>query len=129
VRVLVEDIAKRAGTVAHTVRLHRESVEPFAAADMVDLATIETCAEQDRDALRAGLLPPDVALLGLPAVEIGAEDGLKFCGGQVVTLADSGATGLVRVYAGQMGFLGVGELSQAGSLAPRRVFKSSEKTL
>jgi len=129
VRVLVEDIAKRAGTVAHTVRLHRESVEPFAAADMVDLATVEARAEQDREALRASLLPPDVALQRLPAVKVGAEDGLKFCGGQAVTLADGGATGLVRVYAGQMGFLGVGELSQAGSLAPRRVFKSSEKTL
>ena len=58
VRTLVEDIARQAGTVAHTVRLHRETVGQFRAEDMQDLATIEARAEQDRDGLRASLLPP-----------------------------------------------------------------------
>ena len=128
VRVLVEDIAKAAGTVAHTLRLHRETVGPFEAADMVDLATVEALAEQDRAALRASLLPPDVALQALPAVEIGADEAPKFAGGQALRGVDGGAEGLVRVYAAGIGFLGVGELSQTGELAPRRVFKSSEIT-
>jgi tRNA pseudouridine55 synthase len=128
VRVLVEDIAKAAGTVAHTARLHRETVGPFRAADMVDLASVEALAEQDRDALRASLLPADVALEGLPAVEVGVDEALKFCGGQALTGVESGAGGLVRVYAADNGFLGVGELSLTGELAPRRVFKTSEKT-
>ena len=72
IRVLVEDVAKRAGTVAHTVRLHRESVGDFRAEDMVDLSLIEGRAEEDREALIAGLLPPDVALTGLPAAELDA---------------------------------------------------------
>ena len=128
VRVLVEDIAKAAGTVAHTARLHRETVGPFRAADMVDLASVEALAEQDRDALRASLLPADVALEGLPAVKVGADEALKFSGGQALTGVEGDARGLVRVYAADNGFLGVGELSLAGELAPRRVFKTSEKT-
>jgi tRNA pseudouridine55 synthase len=128
VRVLVEDIAKAAGTVAHTARLHRETVGPFQAADMVDLASVEALAEQDRSALRASLLPADVALQGIPAVEVGADEALKFSGGQALTGVESGAAGLVRVYAADKGFLGVGELTQAGELAPRRVFKTSEIT-
>ena len=128
IRVLVEDIAEAAGTVAHTARLHRETVGPFRAAEMVDLASVEALAEQGRDALRASLLPADVALEGLPAVEVGADEALKFSGGQAIKGLKSGAGGLVRVYAAGGGFLGVGELSLAGELAPRRVFKTSEKT-
>ena len=128
IRVLVEDIAKRAGTVGHTVRLHRESVGDFRAEDMVDLAVVETQAEEDRDALRAGLLRPDTALAGLPAETLGSPDGDRFRAGQAVQVTAGGTTGLVRVYAAGDEFLGVGERSDDGTLAPRRVFKSSEKT-
>jgi tRNA pseudouridine55 synthase len=128
VRVLVEDIARMAGTVAHTLRLHRETVGDFQAADMIDLATVEAQAEADRDALRASLLPPDQALLGLPAVVLGGAEGYGFRAGQAVAVPQEGATGLVRVYGPGDEFLGVGELSGDGGLAPRRVFKSSEKT-
>ena len=126
IRVLVEDIAKRAGTVAHTVRLHRESVGNFRAGDMVDLAAVEAQAEDDRAGLRASLLPPDSALAGMPAVTV--DDGAGFRAGQAVPVASGGETGLVRVYGAGKEFLGVGERSGDGMLAPRRVFKSSEET-
>ena len=128
VRVLVEDLAKAAGTVAHTARLHRESVGPFQAPEMVDLASVEALAAEDRVALRASLLPADKALQGLPAVEISDGASEKFIGGQPIAGASAEAAGLVRVYAAGRGFLGVGELSEDGQLAPRRVFKTSEKT-
>ena len=129
VRTLVEDIAKRAGTVAHTARLHRESVGDFRAADMVDLAAVEARAEADRAGLRESLLAPDVALAGMPAVTLAQEgDGPRFCGGQAVAGPADRQAGLVRVYAASGEFLGVGECSGDGSIAPRRVFKNSEKT-
>ena len=128
VRVLVEDIARKAGTVAHTLRLHRETVADFRAEDMIDLAAVEAQAETDREALRAGLLPPDRALLSLPAEVLDAAAGSAFRAGQAVAVAEQGASGLVRVYGPRDEFLGVGELSGDGELAPRRVFKSSEKT-
>ena len=129
VRTLVEDIAKRAGTVAHTARLHRESVGDFRAADMVDLAAVESQAEVDREGLRESLLAPDMALTGMLAVELSEDaDGPRFSGGQAVQGPAGGPAGLVRVYAASGEFLGVGECSGDGSIAPRRVFKSSEKT-
>ena len=128
VRTLVEDIAKEAGTVAHTARLHRETVGLFRAEDMQDLATIEAQAEQDRDALRERLLPSDEALTALPAVDLDAEAGQKFCGGQAVQVAAEEGSSLARVYVSGGRFLGVGELSGDGRLAPRRVFNLSEKT-
>ena len=128
VRTLVEDIARQGGTVAHTIRLHRETVAGFAAEDMIDLGTVERLAEEDRDGLRSGLLPPDEALTAMPAMDVGAADGSRFRGGQALQVAPGGPEGLVRVYEPGKKFLGVGELTADGVLAPRRVFQIQEKT-
>ena len=82
----------------------------------------------DLAGLRDGLLGPDVALSGLSAAEIGSDDGRRFVAGQAVKVSGDEVEGLARVYAEGVGFLGVGEVSPAGELAPRRVFKTSEKT-
>jgi len=128
IRVLVEDIARKAGTIAHTARLHRESVGDFEGAAMLDMAALEALAEKGLEPLRAELLGADVALARLPAVTISAEDALRFCGGQAVKADAEGQTGLARVYAASKQFLGVGELAVEGMLAPRRVFQTQDKT-
>ena len=128
IRVLVEDIAKKAGTVAHTARLHRETVGDFESADMLDMATVEALAEQGLAALRGKLLPADVALAEMPGVTVAIEDAERFCGGQVVAVDTEQQEGLARVYSTSQRFLGVGEVSGDGMLAPRRVFHSQEKT-
>ena len=128
IRVLVEDIAQKAGTVAHTARLHRESVGDFESAKMIDMAAVEALAEEGLEPLRAKLLPADVALADMPGISIIAEDAERFCGGQAVAVDANEQTGLARVYEAGERFLGVGELSGDGQLAPRRVFLTQEKT-
>lgn len=128
IRVLVEDIAREAGTVAHTARLHRESVGDFKSDAMLDMSAVKALAEQGLEPLRAKLLPADVALQALPGVTISAAEAGKFCGGQPVQVVAEGQKGLARVYAQDQRFLGVGELSGDGQLAPRRVFQTQEKT-
>ena len=128
VRTLVEDIASRAGTVAHTARLHRETVGHFRAEDMLDLPTIEALAEPGASALEAKLLAPDVALTGFPGIQLDQRGGDRFSGGQTVMVPPQSSAGLARVYGVGDRFLGVGELSHDGRLAPRRVFLMHEKT-
>lgn len=123
VRTLVEDIARTAGTVAYTARLHRETVGDFQAEDMLDLPGAERLAEQRPDALRARLLPADVALSSWPDHHIAEDAAERFCGGQAVTAGSVGADVLVRVYGGDGRFLGVGRLGRDGMLAPRRIFR------
>lgn len=124
IRSLVEDIAREAGTVAHTARLHRENVGDFSAEDMLDLAGAEAIAAEGPTALRERLLPPDRALQVLPEVRLhDAEATGRFCGGQSVTAAPTGAGGLARVYSEAGVFVGVGEHFGDGRLAPRRVFR------
>ena len=122
VRSLVEDVAREAGTVAHTARLHRETVADFGAGEMVDLQAIEDAAAEAPGALRESLLPPDRALTGLPEVAVDAADAERFRGGQAIKADAGGVNGLARVYGVEHVFLGVGELSGDGRLAPRRVF-------
>lgn len=125
VRTLVEDIAAKAGTVAHTASLHRETVGEFRAGDMLDMAALETDAEAG--ALEGRLLPPDAALEGFPALELDAATAAKFMAGQEIIVSDPVGEGLVRVYGAGRRFCGVGELSKDGNLAPKRVFHSGEK--
>ncbi len=128
VRTLVEDIARSAGTVAHTASLHRESVRDFRAEDMLDLSSAEFAAQTDPDALRERLLPADMALAGWPLRQIDEEAAVRFTGGQAVPIGTGRSeTGRVRVYSGGgRQFLGVGELSGDGLLAPRRIFRVAE---
>lgn len=125
VRTLVEDIAKVAGTVAHTASLHRESVGDFREEDMVDLSSAELVAEAGPEALRESLLPADMALAAWPERQIGEEAAERFKGGQPVPVDSGGsACGRVRVYSdGGKQFLGVGELAADGTIAPRRIFR------
>ena len=127
VRTLVEDIAKKAGTVAHTARLHRESVGHFRADDMLDLTGVEEVAASGSGGLKDRLLPPDTALEGLAAVELDNDGSDRFVVGQVNSVSAPATAGLVRVYGRAKEFLGVGELSDDGQLAPKRVFRTGEK--
>ena len=121
VRTLVEDIAKLAGTVAHTAKLHRETVGDFRAEDMVDMAGAVEAAESDPESLRERLLPANVALAGWPACRVVTEDVERFSGGQQVACDTDGA-GLIKVYGPDERFLGVGELTGGNNVAPKRIF-------
>jgi tRNA pseudouridine55 synthase len=127
IRSLVEDIAKKAGTVAHTGRLHRETVGDFRAADMLELSGLEAAAESGSDDLKARLMVPDTALEALPAIVLDEAGGAKFSSGQEIMAPQVAADGLVRVYGETDEFLGVGALSDGCRLAPKRVFRTGEK--
>ncbi len=127
IRVLVEDIARSVGTVAHTARLHREVVGDFQEVDMLDLSALEADAADGAAVLQRRLMAPDMALTGLPAVTVSADDGQRFCMGQALDGHDSELSGLVRVYDDEHRFLGVGEVSAGGIIAPKRVFLPAEK--
>ncbi len=127
VRTLVEDIARRAGTIAHTAWLHRESVGRFRQQDMLDLPAVEALADLGREALLERLLPPDIALAAFPPVNLTTSAGERFVAGQVFSVSGEMRTGLARVYGDEGRFLGIGELLADGRLAPRRVFLNAGK--
>jgi len=121
VRTLVEDIAAAAGTVAHTASLHRESVGAFRAEDLVGMGVAEKAAENGPEGLKERLLPADLALADWPVCKVGGSDAARFSRGQQVPCELDG-DGLARVYGPADRFLGVGQLTGAGEVAPKRIF-------
>ncbi len=125
VRTLVEDLAKAAGTVAHTAALHRETVADFDPADMLEMRYAEELAADGPGPLRRRLLPADTALKRLPARSIAAGVVDRFVGGQAVAVdgPDTDPPGReVRVYEEGERFLGIAETAGGGIVAPRRIF-------
>ena len=125
VRTLVEDIARALGTLGHVRALRRTSVGPFGEAQMVDVLTLEDCAGEGPEALDRFLVPADRALTSWPRIEIPALQCEPFANGRAVPAEADWPRGQVRVYSRDGEFLGIGEVTGAGQLAPRRVFSIS----
>jgi tRNA pseudouridine55 synthase len=125
VRTLVEDIAAKAGTLAHTARLHRESVGHFEPSAMLSLREAESLLEQGREQLTGRLLAADVALTSMGEVRLDDAAGQRFGSGLEVSAPTGAQAGLVRVYGpgGSRDFLGVGEVAGVDRVAPKRVFQ------
>ena len=124
IRALVEDIAARAGTVAYTQHLHRESVAGFEYETMLDLELAEALAAESREPLVERLMSPDRALAGMPAVTLEASAAVRFRHGATVGTDARPDSSLVRVYgpSGCNDFLGVGACAGDGLITPKRVF-------
>jgi tRNA pseudouridine55 synthase len=118
IRVLAQDIAARLGTLGHVTALRRLYVEPFEREPMQTLETL--AAERARGAWPA-LLPPDLALAGLPAVHLAADESRRVQQGQHVVVAASSACGRVRLYGEAGSFLGIGVADGRGGVQPRRL--------
>ena len=127
IRTLVEDLAKAAGTIAHTTGLHRESVGDFRAADMLDLPSAQRAAAEGPGGLEKYLLAPDQALLRWPERHLDGSATRRFIEGQSIAIDADGSHPvgtLVRVYDASQAFLGIGELTGSNLLKPHRVFKT-----
>ncbi len=125
VRTLVEDIAVALGTLGHVQALRRTSVGPFSEAQMVNLPTLEDRAREGMEALDQCLLPADRALTSWQRVVVPASLRGPFVNGRAVPAASDWPRGQVRIYSPDGEFLGVGEVTAPGHLAPRRVFAVS----
>ena len=125
VRTLVEDIARALGTLGHVRALRRTSVGPFGEAQMVDVATLEDRAREGPEALDRFLLPADRALTSWPRVDVPASLREPFANGRAAPAEPDWPRGRVRVYSRDGEFLGIGEVTDPGRLAPRRVFAVS----
>ena len=83
----------------------------------------EQLAESGPEALRERLQSADQALASWPECQVEAAAGERFSGGQAVPTEIEGRAVFVRVYGENHRFLGVGELTGVGTVAPKRIFR------
>lgn len=122
IRSLAMDIGAALGCGAHLSALRRTASGPFAIERAVGLDALEAMPPDDARDL---LLPPDLALQHLPAVQLTPAQTTDIRHGRAIVL-DAGADGLLRMYGGDS-FLGVGEARRDGRLQPKRLFQIEEK--
>jgi tRNA pseudouridine55 synthase len=117
IRTLAADIGDALGCGGAVARLTRTRVGPYRLEGAV--AWPEVREARTGDGLRARILPSDMALASWPAVQLGAAAARGFRLGQAA--ACSARPGLVRVYADDGTFLGVGAAAP-GTVKPERLF-------
>ena len=123
IRTLAEDIGRTLDCGAYLTALRRLASGPFSLAEALDFEQLEDLAREGVAALDAVLLPVDAALGALPMVRLGEDSAYYLCQGQAVRISDDIQAGLVRVYASEGHFLGLGDLDAAGTLAPKRMIR------
>jgi len=122
VRVLAEDIARALGTVGHVIALRRESVAPFAPAQMVDLATVEECARQGLSLTLVGL---SEAVAHLPLIRLDEAGARRISQGQQVVMPGlpPQIDQLLRLEDSTGRFLGLGRVAGVGLIAAKRLVR------
>lgn len=120
IRTLAEDIGSALGTVAHLRALRRTRVAPFGIEGAHALEELERRAREGTRALDAVLLAMDLALPQLAAVQFSRDSAYYVRTGQAVRTAGA-AAGLLRMYDEEGRFMGIGERTDDGRVAPRRL--------
>jgi tRNA pseudouridine55 synthase len=128
VRVLVEDLAARLGTVAHVTLLRRLEVSTFAENRMWTLPDVLAASERGPEALSSLLLPVESILGNWPALRLDAGMATGLAQGRAMDLAGPANNGLVRLYGPQDRFLGLGEVLDGRRVAVRRLLSQGDTT-
>ncbi len=125
IRTLAEDIGERLGCGAHISALRRLGAGPFTAGQMISVEQLNQALDDGGlAALDALLMPLDSALAGHPAVTLDATLAHYLVQGQPVQVPNAPTTGLLRVYADDGHFIGIGEVLDDGRIAPKRLLSA-----
>lgn len=124
VRSLADDVGAALGCGAHVESLSRTAVGTFRLEEAVPLEEIKALRGRyvELDAL---LIPGDRGLEHMPEVTLSIDATFYLVRGQAVRAAALPSSGLVRLYAEEAGFLGVGKVLGDGRVAPKRLFQSA----
>ena len=125
IRTLVEDIGQLLGCGAHVAELRRTKAGPFELAQTVSLEELEQAhAEGGNEALDRYLLPVDSGLQHWPLLQFSEHSAFYWLQGQPVRAPEAPKFGMVRVQDHNGRFIGIGEVSEDGRIAPRRLIRS-----
>src|SRR5690606_25578997 len=122
IRTLVEDLGRELGCGAHVAELRRTQAGPFGLAQAVTLEALERVhAEGGNEALDRFLLPSDSGLEHWPLLQFSEHSSYYWLHGQPVRAPEAPKFGMVRVQDHNGRFIGIGEVSEDGRIATKRL--------
>jgi tRNA pseudouridine55 synthase len=125
IRTLAEDIGKALGCGAYLANLRRTGVDPFWQQTSYSIEQLREISEQGLEQLDRRLLPVNSVLGDLPEciLDSTAADFLKQ--GQVVRVDGIPPSGLLSLVLETGEFIGIGEASSDGKIAPKRLMNTA----
>jgi len=120
IRTLAEDIGKLLGCGAHLGGLRRLTTAHFNLKDAVTIEQLDQMSLEQRD---EDLLGADAAIEDLPQISIDADSTFYLLRGQEVWKSGLRMEGLFRIYSEEGVFLGIGQQTSRGSIAPKRLLR------
>lgn len=129
IRTLAEDIGNELGCGAHILTLRRLGAGPFLEKQMISPEKLQITAEQGMEALDHLLLPMDYALLDMPEIHLPEDVSHYLCQGQTVMAPGLPKAGRLRIYNHLAQFVGLGEVTEDGRVAPKRLINIAETSL
>lgn len=125
IRTLVEDLGQVLGCGGHVAELRRTQAGPFNLSQAISLEELEKAhAEGGNEALDRFLLPSDSGLEHWPVVQLSEHSAYYWLHGQPVRAPEAPKFGMLRVQDHTGRFIGIGEVSDDGRIAPRRLIRS-----
>lgn len=125
IRTLVEDLGQALGCGAHVAELRRTQAGPFDLTQTVSLEELERVhTEGGAEAVDAFLKPVDSGLDHWPLLQLSEHSAFYWLHGQPVRAPEAPKFGMLRVQDHRGRFIGIGEVSEDGRIAPRRLIRS-----
>jgi tRNA pseudouridine55 synthase len=121
IRTLVEDISHQLGCGGHVSMLRRINAAGYDLNDALTIEQLETLAESDGD-LDTHLLPTADALPDWPKYVLDAAAVVSLRHGQKIKTQFHYTSANVRLFGPGDEFIGLGEMSEDGIIAPKRIF-------
>ena len=121
VRTLADDLGERLGCGAHVAALRRVGVGGFDGRRMSTMDDLTALANEGPTVLDGLLLGMETGVEQWPDIRLNADAAYFFRQGQAVFVPHAPTCGLVRIYAGEGRFLGVGHILDDGRVAPKRL--------
>jgi tRNA pseudouridine55 synthase len=126
VRTLAEDIGRALGFGgAYLTALRRTTIDDFDLSQAYSLDTLETMSIRERD---SRLLTADTLLRDLAAVVLEAPAAATLRQGRSVAGVSKAVEGeKIRLYDEEKNFLGLGEVTAGGDIAPKKILGNGQK--
>ncbi len=120
IRSLAEDIGAALGCGGHVELLRRTAVGKLTLARAMRLEELECLSDEER---LSQLLPLSEIAEELPVLNLSADLAFFLRRGQPVFAPNAPTAGLLRLFTREGAFLGVGEITDDGMIAPKRLVR------
>lgn len=122
IRTLLEDICHAIGSGGHLTALRRTEAAGYNLQQALTLEQLESVADEGIEKLDELLLSAGSALKNWPEYTIDTDMVTTLRYGQTICLSQPPSHSLVKLFDDNGDFVGIGEMSESGVIAPKRVF-------